>query len=69
MRASKTFFEDFKTIYQNFKLFIKIIGILLPIVRFVKSSDQNIIQIITKNKSILMFLINPSTCFTGTYLR
>ena len=69
MRASKTFFEDFKTIYQNFKLFIKIIGILLPIVRFVKSSDQNIIQIITKNISILMFLINPSTCFTGTYLR
>ena len=36
--------------------------------RFVKSSNQTIIQIIRKNKSILMFLINPS-CFTGTYLK
>ena len=33
------------------------IGILLLIVRFVKSSDQAIIQIIGKNKSILTFLI------------
>ena len=41
-------------------------GILLLIVRFVKSSDQTIIQIIRKNRSILKFLINPSNCFTGT---
>ena len=51
------------------KQFIKIIGILLLTVRFVKSSDQTIIQIIRKNKSVLMFLINPSNCFTGTYLK
>ena len=51
------------------KSFIKIIGILLLIVRFAKSSDQTIVQIIRKNKSILMFLTNPSNCFTGTYLK
>ena len=49
------------------KLFSKIIGILLLIVRFVKNSGQTIIPIIRKNKPILMFLINPS--FTGTYLK
>ena len=49
--------------------FIRIIGILLLIVRFVKSSDRTIIQIIRKSKSILMFLINPSNCFIGTYLK
>ena len=37
--------------------------------RFVKSSDQTIIWIIRKNKSILMFLNNPNNCFTGTYLK
>ena len=42
--------------------------LILEYARFVKSSNQTIIQIIRKNKSILMFLINPS-CFTGTYLK
>ena len=53
------------------KPFIRIIGILLLIVRLVKSSNQTmtILQIIRKNKPILMFLINPSNCFTGTYLK
>ena len=51
------------------KPFIKIIGILLLTVRFVKSSDQTIIQIIRKNKSILIFLINPGNCFPGMYLK
>ena len=51
------------------KPFIKIIGILLLIVRFVKSSDQTIIQIIRKNRSVLMFLINPSNRLSGTYLK
>ena len=46
---------------------LKYLNIFLLIVRFVKSSDQTIIQIIRKNKSILMFLINPSNCFTGMY--
>ena len=50
------------------KPFLKIIGILLLIVRFVKSLDQTIIQIIRKNKLILILLINPSNCFTGMYL-
>ena len=45
------------------------IGILLLIVKFVKSSDQTIIQIIRKNKSVLMFLINSSNCFTEMYLK
>ena len=44
-------------------------GILLLVVRFVKMSDQTITQIIRKNKSVLMFLINPSNCFTETYLK
>ena len=48
------------------KPFIKTIGILLLIAKFVKNSDQTIIQIIRKNKLILMFLINPSNCFIGT---
>ena len=48
------------------KPFIKIIGILLLITR---SSDQTIYQIIRKNKSLLMFLIDPSNCFPGTYLK
>ena len=37
------------------KPFIKIIGILLLIVRFVRNSDH-----IRKKQNILMFLINPS---------
>ena len=45
---------------------IKINGILLLIVRFVKSAD---LQIIRKNKPILMFLVNPSNFFTGVYLK
>ena len=44
-------------------------GILLLVVRFVKTSDQTITHIIGKNKSVLMFLINPSNCFTETYLK
>ena len=44
-------------------------GILLLVVRFVKKSDQTITPIIRKNKSVLMFLINPSNCFTETYLK
>ena len=36
---------------------------------FSRSVGQNVIQIIRKNKSILMFLINPSNCFTGTHLK
>ena len=51
------------------KPFTKIIGILLLIVRFVKSSNQALIEIISKNESILMFLINPSNCFIGIYLK
>ena len=31
--------------------------------------DQIIIHIIRENKSISMFLINRSNCFTGTYLK
>ena len=50
------------------KPFLKIIGILLLIVRFVKSLDQTIIQIIRKNKLILILLINSSNYFTGMYL-
>ena len=46
---------------------IKITGLLLLIVKFVESSDQTIIQILRKKKSILMFLINLSNCFTGMY--
>ena len=38
--------------------FIKIIGVLLLIVRFLKSSDETIIQILRKYKSLVMFLIN-----------
>ena len=37
--------------------------------RFANSSDQTIIQIIRKNKPILMFLIKPRNCFTGKYLK
>ena len=52
------------------KPFIKLlIGILLLTVRFVRSLDQTIIQIIRKNKSTLMFSINPNNCFTKTYLK
>ena len=36
---------------------IQDIGILLLIVRFVKSSDQTIIHIIRENKAVLMFFI------------
>ena len=39
------------------KSFIKVIGILLLIVWFIKSEDQTI-QIMRKNKSTLMFLID-----------
>ena len=49
--------QDKKMVVHS-KPFIKIISIFLLIVRFVKSSDQAIIQTIRKNKSILMFLIN-----------
>ena len=59
-------FSDKKMLMYS-KLFINIIGILLLIVSFVKGSDQTIIQIMRKNKFILMFLINPSNCFIGTY--
>ena len=45
------------------------IGNFLLIVSFLESSDQTIIQIIRKDKSILMFLINPINCFTGMYLK
>ena len=61
---SKIFYDKKTVAYLSF---IKIIGFLLLTVRFFKSSDQTIIQIIWKNKSILMFLINPSDCFTGMY--
>ena len=74
--STQKFFNDFKfwdkRIVVHNKWFIKISGILLLIVKFVKSSDQTIIQII-RNKSVLMFLINPSNCFTvtlwGMYLK
>ena len=39
------------------KPFNKIVGILLSIVRSVKSRNLTIIQNISKNRSILMFLI------------
>ena len=61
-------FSD-KTIVVYSKPFTKLIGILLLIVRFVKSSDQTIIQIIRKNKSTSMSLINPNNCFPGMYLK
>ena len=51
------------------KKFMRITGNLLFIGRFVKSSEKTIIQIIRKYTSILIFLINPSNCFTGTYLK
>ena len=51
--------QDKKMVVHS-ETFIKLISILLLIVRFVKSSDQAIIQIIRKNKSILMFLITTS---------
>ena len=55
------------------KPFIRMIGVSLmigggggPLIgRFVKSLDQTIIQI--KNKSILMFLVNPIICFIVIY--
>ena len=52
------------------KPFIKIIGILILILRFVKSSGQTIIQIKTiKNKIIqIRFLINLRL-FTGTNIK
>ena len=50
------------------KPFIKIIDILLLLVRLVKTSHQTMIQTIRKNKSVLVFLINPSNCFIETYL-
>ena len=42
-----------KEIVVYSKAFIKTTGILLLIVRFVLSSDQTIIQVITKSKVIL----------------
>ena len=39
------------------KRFSKIVGVLLSIVRSVKSRNLTIIQNISKNRSILMFLI------------
>ena len=51
------------------KPFIKTIGILLLMVRFVTIGNKNIIQIVRKNKSISMFLINCDNCFTETYLK
>ena len=59
-------FQDKKIVVHS-KPFIKIIGILLLVVRFVKSSDQTIIQIIRKNESVLILLVcnlQPSTNFT-----
>ena len=62
-------YSQIKKVVVHSKPFIKAIDILLLKVRFVKSSDQTIIQIMNKkNKSILIFLFNPSNCFTGTYL-
>ena len=64
----------FPTIFKKKKLwcickpFFKIIDILFLMVRFAKSSGQTIIQIIRK-KSVLMFSINPSNGFAGTYLK
>ena len=51
------------------KPFINIIGILVLMVRFAKSSGQTVIQIIRKNKSVLMFLVNPSNCLADMYLK
>ena len=66
----KTLLNIFLTVKAvHSKPFTKIIDILLLIIRFVKSSDQTIIQIIRKNKSILMFLVDPSNFFTGKYLK
>ena len=74
--STKKIFQRFQILkYSKIKIvvhskpFIKIIAILLLIVRFAKSSDQTIIQIIRKDKSNLMLLINPSNCFTATYLK
>ena len=61
-------FQDKKVLVYS-KPFMKVIGILLFIVRFVKSSGQTIIRIIRKNESVLMILVNPINCFTGTYLK
>ena len=58
-----------KQMVVHSKPFTKIIGILLLTVRFAKSSDQAIIQIIRKSKSVLMLLINSSNYFTGTHLK
>ena len=50
--------QDTKIVAHS-KPFIRIFGILLLIVSFVKKSDQTIIQIIRKNKSTLMFSLIP----------
>ena len=66
----KTFSTILKSkIFVYSKPFIKIISVLLLIFKFVKSSWQSIVQIIRKKKSILVFLINLSSCFIGTYLK
>ena len=50
------------------KPFIKAIGILLLIVSIVEIWDQTIVQIIRKNKSTLMSLINSNNFFTDTHI-
>ena len=50
------------------KPFIKAIGILLLIVSIVEIGDQTIVQIIRKNKSTLMSLINSNNFFTDTHI-
>ena len=63
----KIIFQDKENLFHS-KPFIKMIDILMLIVSLVESTDQTIIQIIRENKSVLMLLINPSNCFTVTYV-
>ena len=74
--SSQIFFPRFwiprcskiRKIAVHSKSSIKIVGILLLLVSFLKSWIQSIIQIIRKNKSVFIFLINCNSSFT-VYLK
>ena len=60
-------FQDKKILVYS-KPFIEIVGISLVIVRFAKSSDQTIIQIIRKSKSVLLTHPPPPPHKVSRYL-
>ena len=62
-------FQDKKILVYS-KPFIEIVGISLVIVRFAKSSDQTIIQIIRKSKSVLLTHPPPPPIkYRGTFFK